>query len=316
VKRSVFVGIDIGGTNIKVAIVDPSGSVLVRGMIPTMPADGPQAAFKRIGRMAAFLAGEKHTIAGAGVGCAGMVEASSGMLLSSPNMPTWQQVKLRAVARRTLRVPAIVDNDATAAAYGEFVAGAGRGCSSFICLTLGTGVGGGVILDGAVLRGAHNFAGEIGHMTIEQNGPRCSCGNRGCLEAFLGTKGLLRLARRRLRTRKGKILGRSVTGTALTPRAITEAALAGDRVALAILDEAATYLGVGIASVVNIFDPEVVAIGGGVSGAFQCMEKRLNEVVSRRAYIAAANTVHITRAHLGNDATAVGAAMIAKESVA
>jgi glucokinase len=246
-----------------------------------------------------------------------MVEASSGLLLSSPNLPTWQNVKLRSIARRTMGVPAIIDNDATAAAYGEFVAGAGRGCSSFICITLGTGVGGGVILNGEVLRGAHNFAGEIGHMTIDQDGPRCSCGNRGCLEAFLGTKGLLRLARKKLKTRRGKILGTTISANsrALTPRAITEAALAGDRVAIAILDEAAAHLGCGIASVVNIFDPEVVAIGGGVSGAFQCMEKRVNEVVYRRAYIAAANKVRITRAHLGNDATAVGAAMMAKESI-
>lgn len=315
-KHPVFLGIDIGGTNIKLGIVSSSGRVLARGLIPTLPGNTPWEEFSRIRQMLPFLSSAGGRIAGVGIGCAGLVDASRGILISSPNLPKWRNVPLRTIARRTFGVPAVVDNDASAAAYGEFIVGAGKGYSHFICITLGTGVGGGIIVDGAPVRGIKNFAGELGHMTIDREGPRCSCGNRGCLEAFIGTRGLLRSAREKLKKRNGRILGSKIPARSrkLTPRAITNAALSGDRVAAAVLEEAAAALGCGIASLVNIFNPEVVAIGGGVSGAFDFMKKRVEREVYERSYVAPSSRIVLTRAHLGNDASTVGAAMQASQA--
>jgi glucokinase len=317
VKRSVYLGIDIGGTNIKLGIVGAAGGVIARGLIPNMAGNAPRAELRRIHRMLPFLLGTGQELAGVGIGCAGLVDASRGVLISSPNLPKWRNVPLRTAARGIFGVPAIVDNDATAAAYGEFVAGAGVGRRDFICITLGTGVGGGVIADGAVLRGAKNFAGELGHMMISMDGPRCSCGNRGCLEAYIGARGLVRSAREKLKKRNGKILGSKIPALskALTPRAITKAALAGDRVARDVIEEAAAHLGCGIASLVNLFNPELIAVGGGVSAAFHLMKKRVEKEVSERAYVASASKVVFTRAHLGNDASTVGASMLVKQSL-
>lgn len=314
-KHSLFLGIDIGGTNIKLGVVSSNHQVLSRGLIPTLPNNTPREEFLRIREMLPFLVSAGQKIAGVGIGCAGLVQAPQGILISSPNLPKWRNVPIRTIVRRTFGVPAAVDNDASAAAYGEFIAGAGRGYAHFICITLGTGVGGGIIADGEPVRGIDNFAGELGHMTIAKDGPRCACGNRGCLEAFIGAKGLVRSARAKLKRRNGKILGSKIPARSpkLTPRAIANAALAGDRVAKAVLEEAAAALGCGIASLVNIFNPEVVAIGGGVSGAFHLMKKRVEWEVYERSYVAPSSRIILTRAHLGNDASTVGAAMLAKQ---
>lgn len=308
----LYLGIDIGGTNIKIGLVTAKSRVIARGVIPTVPANTPLKTFRRIERTLPALSSGTEKIAATGVGCAGLIN-SRGVLLSSPNLPVWKKVPLRALARRVFDVPAVVDNDATAAAYGEFVAGAGKSCSHFICITLGTGVGGGIIVGGEPLRGSENFAGELGHMTIDTDGPRCACGNRGCLEAFIGTRGLLRSARAKLKTANGKILGSVIPARSpkLTPLAIAEAARLGDRIARAVLDEAAAALGCGIASLVNIFNPEVVAIGGGISGAFDLMKDRVEREVHERSYVAEPSRIVLTRAVLGNDASIIGAAMLA-----
>ncbi|NIM20405.1 MAG: ROK family protein [Candidatus Latescibacteria bacterium] len=315
-KKNAYLGIDIGGTNIKIAAVEPSGRVLTRGIIETPAGKGPTAAFDRIRRAVPTLFGDQWRVAAAGVGCAGLVDSRKGRLLTSPNLPAWNQTPLRRIAVKALGVQTYVENDANAAAYGEYKCGAGEGYENVICITLGTGVGGGIVSGGKLLKGASDFAGEIGHMSISVEGPLCKCGNRGCLEAYIGKNALVRSAREKLKFKKGKVLGNlSERGKReLTPRMIFQAARQGDRVAKEVLNEAADYLGSALASLVNIFNPEIIAIGGGISGAFDLMKPRIEKKVRSRAFDAPAAMVRITKAVLGNDASTVGAALIAKES--
>ncbi len=314
-KKDAYLGIDIGGTNIKIASVAPSGRILSHSVIETVPGRGPEDAFERVRlTLPALFRGDRR-LAAAGVGCAGLVDTEKGKLLTSPNLPAWKQVPLKRIAERVLGVQTYIDNDANAAAYGEYKCGAGKGYRNIVCMTLGTGVGGGIVADGKLLKGATNFAGEIGHVSININGPRCKCGNRGCLEAYIGKDALVRSALAKLEVKRGKVLGR-LTGRekrALTPKMIYSAALEGDRIAKQVLYEAAEYLGSAIAALVNVLNPEVIVIGGGISGAFDLMKSKVEKVVHTRAFKESAALVKITRAKLGNDASTIGAALLAKE---
>jgi len=312
-----YIGIDIGGTNIKIAVVEDSGKVRARGIIDTLPFEGPRPAFRRIRSAVRSLAGigGGGEIVGAGVGCAGLIDPRKGRLLSSPNLPEWENTPLRRIAERSLSVYTIVDNDANSAAYGEFRLGSSRGVRNIVFITLGTGVGGGVVADGRLLRGAANFAAEVGHTPVTVDGPKCRCGSRGCLEAYVGSYGLIRCAREQLRRKKGRVLRRWLEEEKkrLTPQLIFEAARRRDAAATAVVRGAGEALGVGIASLVNIFNPEVVVLGGGVSASFDLLKPHVDRVVRRRAFAESAKIVRITPSRLGNDATVLGAAMLARD---
>jgi glucokinase len=314
---NLFAGIDVGGTNVKIAVVSRTGRVLERGLIDTRPNEGPKATFERAATALASLLRGK-SLAAAGVGCAGLIDPRKGMLLASPNLKEWENTPVLRIARRALGVYTTVDNDATSAAYGEYRCGSNRGCRHLIFLTLGTGVGGGVVSDGRLIRGAAGYGGEVGHITVDRDGPPCRCGNRGCLEAFAGTYGLQRRARELLGQRRTRYLTRWVQEERrrLSPKLIMEAARRGDSVGKRVAREMGESLGVAIASLVNVFNPEVVVIGGGVSGAFDLISPHIEREVARRAFDAAAAMARIEPSTLGNDATAVGAAMFARDSVA
>lgn len=316
-KQRMYLGIDIGGTNIKLALVSSTGSVLKRGVIETSAGLGPRCAMRRIRTAVDAFAGAGENLTAVGMGCAGLVDADRGMLLSSPNLPKWKNSRLARIAQEELGVQTYVDNDVNTAAYGEYMCGSGRGCRNLICITLGTGVGGGIVSDGKLLRGTANYAGEVGHMSVNLDGPRCKCGNRGCLEAYVGKNALVRSARSKLGSKAGSVLGKlsERQKRGLTPKMIFHAAQRGDRVAKEVLNEAAVYLGTAIASLVNIFNPEVIAIGGGISGAFDFMKPRLEKVVQSRAFKESASMVRICRSELGNDASTVGAALLAKDQM-
>jgi glucokinase len=313
-----YLGIDIGGTNVKIAVVGRSGTIRARGVIDTNPSEGPRPTFRRIRTAAESLAGiaRGSEIVAAGVGCAGLIDPVEGRLHSSPNLPAWENTPLRRIAERAFRVYTFVDNDANSAAYGEYRVGASRGVRNMVFITLGTGVGGGVVVDGRLLRGAANYAAELGHTPVCADGPRCRCGSRGCLEAYVGTYGLVRSAREALRGGKGRTLRRWVheEGKRLTPLLIFEAARRRDAVASAVVRAAGEQLGVGIASFVNMFNPEVVVLGGGVAGSFDLLRPHIERVVRRRAFPESARMVKIVPSLLGNDATAVGAAMLARDA--
>jgi glucokinase len=310
---SVFAGIDVGGTNIKILLVNGTGRVLARESIETLPSQGARAAMKRSASVVESLAGNR-SVAAAGVGCAGLIDPRSGRLLASPNLKQWENAPLRRLARRHLGVYTIIDNDATCAAWGEFSRGANRRVRHLVFITLGTGVGGGIITDGVLVRGAGNFGGELGHMSLDPDGPRCRCGSRGCLEAYVGTYALVRRVRELLAEGRSRYLSRwRDEGRRLTPRLITDAARRGDRVGKRVVREMGEHLGVAIASLINLVNPEVVVVGGGVSASFDLVVPHVERVVARRAFAAAAAMARIEASTLGNDATAIGAAMLARD---
>ncbi len=313
----MFLGLDIGGTNIELVALGRGGRVIAHRSIPCDAGKGPEDAFKRIATTASSLVAAKQPFLAAGVACAGLVDPVKGRLHSSPNLPAWANAPLSRIARGCLGVHSVVDNDANAAGYGEYHRGCGGGRGTLVCITLGTGVGGSIVTDGRLLRGSKNFAGEIGHMTLCEAGPRCHCGNRGCLEAYVGAYALIREARRRLSERRSRYLSRWVDGgRVLTPKLIAEAASLGDRAARDVFEEAGAHLGTAIASVINIFNPDVIALAGGVSKGFHLMKPRVEDEIRKRAFPESRRVARITRARLGTRAAAIGAALLARDSVA
>jgi glucokinase len=311
----MFAGIDIGGTNIKLVVMSPAGRVVSRTSIPSDVSQGPRDAFSRISSILPTLTGGKGAIVCAGVACAGLVERETGRLHSSPNLLAWEDAPLSRIAREHLGVYTIIDNDANAAAYGEYFRGCGRGRGTLICLTLGTGVGGGIVVEGRLLRGSKNYAGEIGHSTICETGPRCHCGNRGCLEAYVGSYALLRDTRARLRGRRSRYLSRWIEeGRPLTPKLIADAAAKGDRAACEVFGEAGAHLGTAMANLINIFNPDVIAVAGGVARGFHLMKPRMEAEVRARAFPESRRAARISRAVLGVNAAGIGAALMARDS--
>jgi len=312
----MFVGIDIGGTNIKLIALGARGRVLDRRSIPSNVEKGPKDAFSRIASAVSSLIADKSALKAAGVACAGLVDPVGGRLHSSPNLLAWENAPLARIAREHLGVYTVVENDANAAAYGEYFRGCGRGLGTFVCITLGTGVGGAIVIDGRLLRGSKNYAGEIGHTTICESGPRCHCGSRGCVEAYLGAYALIRETLQKLERRRSRYLTPWVNeGNPLTPKLIAEAAAKGDSVAREVFAEAGTHLGTAMANLINIFNPDVIAVAGGVAKGFHLMKPRMEEEIRKRAFPESSRVARVTRARLGTDAAAIGAALLARDSV-
>jgi glucokinase len=315
----VYLGIDIGGTNVKIAVVGGTGRIHARGLVETLPDEKPQKTFRQIRLACDSLVKQGKTVqvAGAGVGCAGLVDPARGRLLRSPNLPAWKNAALGRIARRALGVYTYVDNDANIAAYGEYRLGGNRRVRDLVFVTLGTGVGGGVVTGGRLLRGAANYAAELGHTTINFDGPRCRCGNRGCLEAYVGSYGLVRSARSRLETGRSRWLRRWVTedNKRLSPQLLFEAARRRDGVATAVVREAGDRLGVGLAAMINVFNPERVVVGGGISGSFDLLRPHVEKAVRRCAFPESERLAEIAVSDLGNDASVTGAALLAKETL-
>lgn len=311
----MYLGIDIGGTNIDIVVLDKDGRVAAHTAIESEAAQGPDDAFSRIAAAVSALAPKRGALQAAGVACAGLVDPAGGRLRASPNLPAWANAPLARIARKHLGVRTVLDNDANAAGYGEYFNGCGRGRGTLVCITLGTGVGGSIVVDGRLLRGSKNYAGEIGHMTLCETGPRCHCGNRGCLEAYVGAYALVREARRRLSRGRSRYLSRWVdSGRPLTPRLLAEAADRGDRTARAVFAEAGTHLGTGMANLINIFNPDVIALAGGVAKGFHLMRPHALREIRRRAFPESRRAARIARARLGTRAAAIGAALLARDS--
>ncbi len=313
------VGVDFGGTNIKVGLVTTRGRTLASTVLSTRAHRTPRAFVEGVAgaieQLAARTRQLRRRLVGVGVGAPGLIDASRGVIHRLVNVPGgWRGVPLRRMLRERLRCRCAVDNDANVVALGEWRFGAGRGTRQSVYVTLGTGVGGGLVIDGRLIRGHTGAAGEIGHMSLARNGPRCACGSRGCLEAFVGTAAILRKARRALRQRDG-VLGRIVrdSGGHVTPELISRAARAGDRAARRIWEELGADLGVGLANVVNLLSPERIVIGGGVSKAWPWFAPSLMASLQAQAFRVPARAVRVVRAQLGDVAGVVGGAVLVWE---
>ena len=302
------VGIDIGGTKVAGLRVAEDGSVLERRERPT-PADDVPATVETVAGLAAGLAeGGGEAV---GVGAAGMVDFAAGTLRYAPNL-AWREVPLRDLVSERTGLPCVVDNDANVAAWAEYRFGAARDFRHVLLVTVGTGIGGGIVADGALFRGAHGFAAEIGHIIVEPDGPPCGCGNRGCWEQVASGRALDRLARAEVQRDPSGRIAVLAAGDQAAGRHVSEAAREGDPAAVAVFATVGRRLGEGIAGLVNVLDPEVVVVGGGVAE-----EGAILLDPARAAFVEAVEApehrpeVPILPAALGNDAGAIGAAALA-----
>jgi len=308
------VGIDLGGTNIVVGTVAEDGSELL-GLVsePTLPEQGGDAVIARIVKLAraSMAAARGREIAGVGIGSPGPLDTNTGVVILTPNLG-WVNMPLRDRVADGLKLPTVLDNDANCAIYGEWWRGAAQGVSHVVGLTIGTGIGGGIILGGAIYHGASDVAGEIGHMTIEANGRLCKCGNQGCLEAYASGPAIAARAVEGIAAGAKSALPQYVGGdlSRITAQVVYEAANDGDAFALEMVHETAKLLGAGVASIVNIFNPNVVVICGGVTQAGEKLFGPLTSEVHRRAFKPAWEVCRILPGTLTGTAGVYGAAAV------
>jgi glucokinase len=307
------IGLDIGGTKLRGLLVGEDGTVLARSAEET-PADDSDATLQRLFDVVEELRGSGDVVA-IGVGAAGMVDFETGTMRWAPNL-AWKELPIRNLVSERFALPCVVDNDANAAAWGEYRFGAANGYLHVLMVTVGTGIGGGIVTDGALYRGAHGFAAEIGHIIVEPGGPECGCGNRGCWEQVASGQALDRLARLAAETQPGSLIAALAEAEEATGRHVATAATRGDSVAIGILAEIGRRLGEGIAGLVNILDPEAVVVGGGVAEVGDVLMSP-----TRDAFLASVEApdhrpeVALLRARLGNSAGSIGAAALALELI-
>lgn len=317
-QQKLFVGIDLGGTNIKGGVVKTAGEVIIEKKIPTEAQGGVDHVLDRICTCVQELiknVGERAKVSGVGIGVPGLVNVKEGVVREPPNLPGWSEVWVGPEMKKRLGLSVTVDNDANVAALGEFAYGAGRGVTEMLMITLGTGVGGGLVLRGEIYRGGKGAAGEFGHIIIQQDGPLCGCGNKGCVEAFVGLQGILRCAREKLESGRKSLLSQ-IDPSRMTPKDISEAAIEGDDVALEVLREVGGHLGVGLGSVANLLNIERVVVGGGVANAGDLILDPARESLNRVAFAVSRETIEVVPAVLGEQAGLVGAARLAmKEGI-
>lgn len=308
-------GIDLGGTYIKAGLVREDCSVVCKTSVPTNPGRGYQAVIKDMADAVSGLA-KQHGIStdeikSAGIGIPG-VSLNDGTVIVHNTY--WFNVPLRDEFKKHLDIPVVVDNDATVAALYEYHLGALAGCRVGVLITLGTGVGGGVVLDGKVFNGAHGLGTEIGHMAIVRDGLQCTCGNKGCLEVYTSAGALVRAGRRCVIDRPESMLHHLTGGdfTKVTAEMIMDCAKNGDYVAISIVDEYIEYLSMGICTIINVLDPDIIAIGGGLSGAGDFLLDKIKKASEGKGIFENQKYADIKLARSGNDAGLIGAAMLAK----
>jgi glucokinase len=314
-----FIGLDVGGGTMKAGVVDDAGRALSSVSLPTEAHRGQEAGLERMCesiRAAAAAAGlGLSQVAALGVATPGTMDLKAGVILDPPNLRPWQNVPVRAHVQGVFGLPTAFENDANAAALGEYWAGAGRSANSLVLFTLGTGVGGGVVLrgddGGVVLQGEHSHGAEVGHMRIELTRPRqCGCGRWGCLEAYASATAVARRALEALaedggRSRLHAVMGQ---GGELTSRDVWEAAQAGDELAGRIIEDTAFYLAVGAVNLMHLIDPDMVVFGGGMTAAGPAFLERICGHIQQLAFPVPARLTQVCYAQLGADAGFIGAA--------
>jgi glucokinase len=323
--RKWIVGVDLGGTNIVVGVLPQDGGdgvVLAQRKVPTEAQRGAKFVVDRIvglirdsmDEVVATHDGSLDDFAGVGIGSPGPLDRSTGTVINTPNLG-WRNFPLRDLIANAVGLPATLDNDANCATYGEWWLGAGRDVDTLVGLTLGTGIGGGIVLNGEIFHGASDAAGEIGHMTIEANGRKCKCGNYGCLEAYASGPAIALRAVEGLEAGMESLLPALVDGRLedITAATVYEAVVLGDPYANEVMRETAKLLGAGIANMINVLNPEMVVIAGGVTRAGEHLFGPLRAEVRRRAFRSAQEACEIVSAQLPGTAGVVGAVAVFKQ---
>lgn len=314
----VYIGIDVGGTGVKVGIVNEAGKIVSHGSMPTVHTDTPD---KQISDMARFalelLEKSEYTledVASVGVGVPGIADQKTGEIIFCTNLG-WHHVPFRQIFQRVLDKPVYIDNDATVAGLAEAVAGVSAGADSSVFITLGTGVGGGIVLKGKVWSGFHGTGSEIGHMILKMDGEPCTCGNRGCLERYCSATAIIRMAREMLPDNPDSTIMTTCGGdlSKVNARMVIDAARTGDPVGESVFRRYVCYLSQAISNICNFLDPEVVVLGGGVSNAGVFLLDAVRKEVPKYCLFKDMEYARIELAQLGADAGMIGAAMLGQK---
>ncbi len=305
------VGVDVGGTKIAAGVVSPEGELLNEVRYPT--ANMRERLLSSIATAIAEVS-KGYDVGGVCLAVPGFILSGANKVLSAANLDAIEGVPLGEELGDRTGLPVVVENDANAAAWGEFRFGAGRGVDHLLFITLGTGVGSGVISHGTLLRGARGTGGELGHVTVQATGPRCGCGNRGCLEALASGSAIRRQAREMAKERPESALGRLGAAREVLGEDVLRLAREGDEAALHVLREAGTWLGIGLAGFVNVFDPEVIAVGGGVSEAGDLILEPARRELQLRSSSPSRGLVEVRESTLGPKSGILGAAALARSA--
>ncbi len=312
-----YIGVDLGGTNLRAGIVDvETGQVTGLRPVPTLAREGHDAVMERMADLIrSIIAASESKISGIGIGVPGVLNLDRGTVVFLPNLPDrWENVPLSAVIAHRVGLPVYLLNDVRAITYGEWKFGAGRGVETMACFAIGTGIGGGLVINGRLHLGIGGTAGELGHQTIDFNGPLCGCGNRGCVEAFASGPAIRAMALKAitqgLTTRIGELVDYDLNK--VTPEIISQAAREGDALAKDIYDQAGTYIGIAVANVLVSIGPRKIVIGGGVAKAGELLLQPIRRTVKERVTVMPVDQAEIVSAQLENAGIA-GAALWAAE---
>ena len=316
-KKNIAIGVDLGGTNIVSAIVNYQGKIVNRLKVPTLAERGKEATIKRIietiheNIIQSTIA--LDNIIGIGIGAPGPLNVKKGIINFAPNLPGWEGVPLKKILEDEFNMKVVLENDANAAAWGERCFGAGQGVNNLVCFTLGTGIGGGIIIEGNIYHGSNYGAAELGHMTVNKDGPRCNCGNYGCLEAYSSATGIKNRIKSRIQ--KG-VKSHFLTFDndhlieSMSLKSIFETARMGDDLTQSVVEEAIAYLGIAIANIANMLNPEMIILIGGITNEGDNLLNPLKKEVAGRTLNSNYKFLKIVIGKLGDLAGALGAAAL------
>jgi glucokinase len=307
------IGVDLGGTNIKIGIVSDRGKLIKFNSIKTEANGGIKKVISNISKgIEEILAKNKLKIQGIGIGCPGVISPKTGIVENAPNLPKWKNIKLGKIIKKEFGYNVFVENDANAAAIGELIFGAGKKYSSFIMVTLGTGVGGGIVFKNKIFRGNFGAAGEIGHLSINLKGPKCNCGSTGCIEAYIGNQYLKKIVKNELPEYPSSKIWNLIEGnlSKISPRIIQNAMELGDKYALSVVVRVGNQLGVALASLSNVLDISTFIIGGGIAGFGKPLFDATKSTISERVLQSMKQRVVVIPAILKNEAGIKGASSL------
>lgn len=316
-----YIGIDLGGTNIKGSIFNKNLDVIYEQRLSTEADKGSEHVLNRIYKLVSIMlnnSGLANTdIACMGIGVPGLLNINEGISIFSPNFSDWENVPVVMWFEEKLHIPVFIDNDVRVNLYGEWYFGAGKGSKNVVLLTLGTGLGSGIVMDGHVLYGATGSAGEIGHMNMYREGRPCKCGSSGCLGRYVSALGMLYTLKEKIKSGHYSIICEWVHGSLseITAKMVSEAYDLGDKVAIETLHETGEILGFGLVNVINLYNPEIIIIGGGMAAAGERLLERSRKTINNHALSIPNEKCTITTALLGDAAGMVGAALYAKQKL-
>jgi glucokinase len=307
------IGVDLGGTSVKLGIVSLKGKIIKKTAVETKAWDGPESVIAQIKYgINILLHKNKFKLSGIGIGSPGTVSVKKGIVENPPNFPGWKKINLGKIIKKEFNTKVIIDNDANAAAIGEMIFGAGKNIGSFVMITLGTGVGGGIVFKRKIFRGEHGGAGEVGHITIDYKGEKCNCGSYGCIETYAGNAYLIRRVKDELNNYPDSKIWDLISKNPdnLTPKIINIAAEKGDDFAKSVVHDLGYFLGAALSSVSNLLDISTFIIGGGIAGFGDPLFKSIKDIMNQRVLTPLRPKIKIIPAKLKNDAGIKGASSL------